>query len=63
MCEWIAAYQCYHRSESDHYFRPNPSVCVGSTSANLTYSATTATPDQYSINFNAAAEAQGLLML
>ena len=39
----------------------NPSVCVGSTSANLPYSATTATPDQYSINFNAAAEAQGFI--
>ena len=39
----------------------NPSVCVGATSANLTYSATTASPNQYSINFNAAAEAQGFV--
>ncbi|WP_276372452.1 gliding motility-associated C-terminal domain-containing protein, partial [Chryseolinea sp. H1M3-3] len=39
----------------------NPSVCVGSTSANLSYSATAASPDQYSINFNAAAEAQGFV--
>ena len=37
----------------------NPSVCAGATSANLTYSATTGTPNQFSINFNAAAEAQG----
>ena len=40
---------------------PNPSVCTGSSVANLTYSATTATPNQYSINFNAAAEAQGFV--
>ena len=40
---------------------PNPSACVGSTTANLSYSATTATPNQYSINFNAAAEAQGFV--
>ena len=37
----------------------NPSVCRGVTSANLTYSATTNSPDQYSIDFNAAANAAG----
>ncbi|MDQ3017325.1 MAG: Ig-like domain-containing protein, partial [Bacteroidota bacterium] len=37
---------------------PNPSVCSGITSADLPYSATTGTPDQYSLNFDAAAEAQ-----
>jgi gliding motility-associated-like protein len=37
----------------------NPSVCAGSTSASLPYTATTATPDQYSIDFNAAANAAG----
>ena len=40
---------------------PNPSVCTGSTTAALAYSATTGTPNQYSINFNAAAEAQGFV--
>jgi gliding motility-associated-like protein len=39
----------------------NPSVCLGATSANLSYSATTGSPNQYSINFNAAAEAQGFV--
>src|SRR5690606_23014026 len=38
-----------------------PSVCVGTTSANLGYSATTGTPNQYSIDFNAAAQAQGFV--
>ena len=37
----------------------NPAVCSGATSANLSYSATTSSPDRYSINFNAAAEAEG----
>ncbi|AYB34255.1 gliding motility-associated C-terminal domain-containing protein [Chryseolinea soli] len=37
----------------------NPSVCLGSTTANLAYTATTGTPDQYSIDFDAAAEAAG----
>jgi hypothetical protein len=37
----------------------NPAVCEGSTTASLTYSGTTGTPDQYSIDFDAAAEAQG----
>ncbi len=39
----------------------NPVVCVGTTTANLTYSAVTNTPDQYSIDFDAAAEAQGFV--
>ncbi len=37
----------------------NPSVCSGITSTNLTYSSTTGSPDQYSVDFNPAAEAQG----
>jgi autotransporter-associated beta strand protein len=37
----------------------NPHVCPGTTSANLTYSATTCSPNEYSIDFDAAAEAQG----
>ncbi len=37
----------------------NPSVCAGTTSANLTYSATTQTPDQCSIVFDAAAHTAG----
>jgi hypothetical protein len=37
----------------------NPSVCRGITSASLPYSATTGSPDKYSIDFNAAAEAAG----
>jgi hypothetical protein len=39
----------------------NPAVCQGTTSAELNYSATTNAPDQYSINFNPAAEAQGFV--
>ena len=39
----------------------NPGVCIGSATANLTYSATTGSPNQYSIDFNAAAEAQGFV--
>src|SRR5690606_4693962 len=39
----------------------NPSVCAGSTSALLPYTATTATPDQYSIDFNGAAETAGFV--
>ncbi|UKJ07564.1 beta strand repeat-containing protein [Solitalea lacus] len=37
----------------------NPSICLGVTSANLTYSATTGLSDQYSIDFDAAANAAG----
>ena len=37
----------------------NPAVPRGTASANLTYSATTGVPDKYSIDFDAAAEAQG----
>ncbi|HMP77631.1 MAG TPA: fibronectin type III domain-containing protein, partial [Kiritimatiellia bacterium] len=37
----------------------SPAVCRGTTSANLPYSATTGSPDQYSIDFNAAAESAG----
>ena len=37
----------------------SPSVCFGTTSASLAYSATTGTPDQYSIDFDATAEGQG----
>ncbi|HYG18385.1 MAG TPA: hypothetical protein VD816_05620, partial [Ohtaekwangia sp.] len=40
---------------------PDPSVCIGSTTANLTYSATTGAPNQYSIDFNGAAEAAGFV--
>ncbi len=39
----------------------NPSVCQGANFANLTYSATAGTPNQYSIDWNGAAEAQGFL--
>jgi hypothetical protein len=37
----------------------NPSVCSGTTTANLTYSATTGSPDEYSIDFDATAEGAG----
>ncbi|MCK9400620.1 MAG: hypothetical protein M0Q51_11595, partial [Bacteroidales bacterium] len=37
----------------------NPSVCSDTISVNLTYSATTGSPDQYTIDYNAAAEGQG----
>jgi hypothetical protein len=39
----------------------SPIVCFGTTSASLAYSATTESPTQYSINFDAAAEAQGFV--
>ncbi|MEK6780640.1 MAG: hypothetical protein AABY93_02985, partial [Bacteroidota bacterium] len=39
----------------------NPTVCGGVTSANLTYSATTNSPDQYSIDFNLAANTAGFM--
>jgi hypothetical protein len=39
----------------------NPAVCQGITSANLTYSGATNSPDQYSIDYDAAAELQGFV--
>jgi hypothetical protein len=39
----------------------NPAVCSGTLSADLTYSGTTGSPDEYSIDFDAAAEAQGFV--
>ena len=39
----------------------NPSVCGGTTSANLTYSATTDSPNQYSIVYDATALGQGFV--
>ena len=39
----------------------NPTVCQGITTANLTYSVTTQSPDQYSIDYNPAAEAAGFV--
>jgi hypothetical protein len=39
----------------------NPDVCAGTTSANLTYSATTGTPNQYSIVYSAAALGAGFV--
>ena len=39
----------------------NPSVCAGITTANLTYTAATGTPDKYSINFDPAAELEGFV--
>jgi uncharacterized repeat protein (TIGR01451 family) len=39
----------------------NPSVCFGSTSANLPYTTTTFSPSQYSINFDAAAIGAGFV--
>ncbi len=39
----------------------DPSICRGVTSANLTYSATSGTPTQYSIVYSAAALAQGFV--
>ena len=37
----------------------SPSVCAGTTSTSLPYTATTGSPDQYSINFDAAANTAG----
>lgn len=39
----------------------NPSVCSGAVSANLTYSATTLSPDQYSLVFDSAAHTAGFV--
>jgi gliding motility-associated-like protein len=39
----------------------SPSICSGSTSASLTYASTSGSPNQYSINYNGAAEAQGFV--
>lgn len=39
----------------------NPSICAGITTANLTYTAATGTPDKYSINYDAAAELEGFV--
>ncbi len=39
----------------------NPEVCAGDTNASLTYSATTGSPNQYSIDFDATAEGQGFV--
>lgn len=39
----------------------NPAVCLGNTSTSLTYSATTNSPDLYSIDFDATAEGQGFV--
>ena len=37
----------------------NPTICLGTTSAGLPYTATTSSPNQYSIDFNAAANTAG----
>jgi hypothetical protein len=37
----------------------NPTICYGITSAQLTYSATTGSPNRYSIDYDATAEGQG----
>jgi hypothetical protein len=37
------------------------SVCAGSSSTNLNYTTTTGSPDEYSIDFDATAEAQGFV--
>lgn len=39
----------------------NPSVCQGTTSTNLTYSATTETPTDYEIDFDVVAQGQGFV--
>lgn len=39
----------------------NPSVCQGVTTANLPYTATSGSPNQYSIDYNAAANAAGFI--
>ncbi|MFM7488562.1 MAG: hypothetical protein ACKO13_16745, partial [Cytophagales bacterium] len=39
----------------------NPSICAGATTTSLLYSATTGSPDQYSIDFNAAANTAGFV--
>lgn len=39
----------------------DPTVCQGTTSADLSYSATTEDPDQYSIDYDATAESEGFI--
>jgi gliding motility-associated-like protein len=41
----------------------NPTVCSGTTTASLSYSATTGSPDRYSIDYDAAANAVGFVDL
>ncbi len=45
------------------FLGPYPRVCRGSTSANLTYTATSGSPDQYKIIYDAAALAQGFVSI
>ncbi len=40
---------------------PIPAICPGTTTVDLSYSATTDSPDTYSIDFDAVAEAQGFV--
>src|SRR5690606_13668948 len=40
---------------------PDPSVCIGATTANLAYTATTGSPNQYSIDFDGAAQTAGFV--
>ncbi|MFZ4399129.1 MAG: cytochrome c3 family protein [Bacteroidales bacterium] len=42
-------------------FDADPAICKGITTANLSYSATTGSPNQYSIVFNSAALSQGFV--
>jgi C4-type Zn-finger protein len=42
-------------------FGGNPSVCIGSIMANLTYSSTTGSPSQFSIDYDETAEGQGFV--
>ncbi|MEP0937168.1 MAG: Ig-like domain-containing protein, partial [Cyclobacteriaceae bacterium] len=39
----------------------NPEICAGTTTTGITYSATTGSPDQYSINYDAAANTAGFV--
>lgn len=39
---------------------PNPTICVGTNSAQLTYTATTGNPGQYNLDFDATANSAGL---
>jgi len=62
-CEHIinANYSITQPADLNITLGASPTVCQGVTSANLTYSATTGSPDLYTINFDGTAESQGFV--
>ncbi|MBK6991525.1 MAG: DUF11 domain-containing protein [Chitinophagaceae bacterium] len=57
----VTVYQISSCTPASITLGASPDVCSGSTSANLPYTATTGSPDQYSIDYDAAAELAGFV--